>query len=37
MRIAGLERLVQDLRAELASLRLSHSEDPHNEPPPPHY
>jgi len=37
MRIAGLERLVQDLRTELASLRLSHSEDPHNEPPPPHY
>jgi SlyX protein len=37
MRIAALERLVHDLRTELASLRLSQSHDPHSEPPPPHY
>lgn len=37
LRIAGLERLLHDLRAELASLRLSQGPDPHSEPPPPHY
>jgi SlyX protein len=37
MRIATLERLVHDLRTELASLRLGQGHDPHSEPPPPHY
>ncbi|WP_329740539.1 SlyX family protein [Dyella sp. A6] len=37
LRMAGLERLVHDLRTELASLRLSQSDDPRSEPPPPHY
>jgi SlyX protein len=37
MRIAALERLVHDLRTELASLRLGQGHDPHSEPPPPHY
>lgn len=37
MRIATLERLVHDLRSELASLRLGQGHDPHSEPPPPHY
>lgn len=37
-RIALLERIVRDLRGELASLRLSGpGHDPHDEPPPPHY
>nr|WP_266156795.1 SlyX family protein [Dyella silvatica] len=36
-RIAMLERLIHDLRNELSSMRLSHGDDPHNEPPPPHY
>jgi SlyX protein len=37
IRIAALERLVHDLRTELASLRLGQGHDPHSEPPPPHY
>lgn len=37
LRIATLERLVHDLRSELASLRLGQAHDPHSEPPPPHY
>ncbi|HEX5306973.1 MAG TPA: SlyX family protein [Dyella sp.] len=37
MRIAALERLVRDLRSELASVRIGASSDPHDEPPPPHY
>ncbi|WP_049621484.1 SlyX family protein [Frateuria defendens] len=37
LRIAQLERLVRDLRAELSTLRLSQGHDPHSEPPPPHY
>lgn len=36
-RIAALERALRDLRGELASVRSGHSDDPHNEPPPPHY
>jgi SlyX protein len=37
LRIAGLERLVRDLRSELASVRAGSGHDPHSEPPPPHY
>ena len=37
MRIATLERMVRDLRSELASVRTGQGNDPHNEPPPPHY
>ena len=37
VRIATLERLVRDLRSELATVRLGHGSDPHSEPPPPHY
>jgi SlyX protein len=37
MRIAALERLVQDLRSELATVRTGQGHDPHSEPPPPHY
>jgi len=36
-RIAALERLIRDLRGELSSLRAGQSDDPHSEPPPPHY
>jgi SlyX protein len=36
-RIASLERLVRDLRGELSSMRSAQSDDPHDEPPPPHY
>lgn len=37
MRIAALERIVRDLRNELASARVGASGDAHDEPPPPHY
>jgi SlyX protein len=37
LRMAALERTLRDLRRELASLRLAQADDPHNEPPPPHY
>lgn len=37
MRIATLERMVRDLRSELASVRTGQGHDSHNEPPPPHY
>ena len=37
MRIATLERMVRDLRSELASVRTGQGHDPHSEPPPPHY
>ncbi|MDW2981516.1 MAG: SlyX family protein [Rhodanobacter sp.] len=36
-RIAVLERALRDLRGEMASLRIAQGDDPHNEPPPPHY
>lgn len=36
-RIAALERALHDLRGEMASMRISQGDDPHNEPPPPHY
>lgn len=36
-RIAALERTLRDLRGEMASLRVSQGDDPHDEPPPPHY
>lgn len=37
IRIATLERMVRDLRSELASVRTGQGHDPHSEPPPPHY
>ena len=37
LRMAGLEQTVRDLRRELATLRLAQADDPHGEPPPPHY
>jgi SlyX protein len=36
-RIAALERALRDLRGELSSMRTASADDPHNEPPPPHY
>ena len=36
-RIALLERTLRDLRGEMAAMRVSQGEDPHDEPPPPHY
>ena len=37
VRIAALERALRDLRGELSSLRMAPADDPHSEPPPPHY
>jgi SlyX protein len=37
LRLAVLERTLRDVRRELASLRLAQADDPHGEPPPPHY
>jgi len=37
MRLVVLERMVRELRAELAAMRVAQSHDPHSEPPPPHY
>lgn len=37
MRIALLERTLRELRNELTSLRQGQADDPHSEPPPPHY
>jgi SlyX protein len=37
MRIAALERALRDLRGELSSMRVAQADDPHSEPPPPHY
>ncbi len=36
-RIAALERALRDLRGEMASMRAGQADDPHDEPPPPHY
>ncbi|WP_205744494.1 SlyX family protein [Dyella sp. M7H15-1] len=36
LRMAELERLVRELRSELASVRTGSGHDPHSEPPP-HY
>ena len=36
-RILALERMIRELRLELAALRGAQSHDPHSEPPPPHY
>jgi SlyX protein len=37
LRLAVLEGTLRDVRRELASLRLAQADDPHGEPPPPHY
>ncbi len=37
MRMAGLERALRELRGELSSIRSAPGDDPHSEPPPPHY
>lgn len=36
-RLLALEQAMRDLRAELASIRVGLGDDPHSEPPPPHY
>ncbi len=36
-RLLALEQAMHDLRAELASMRTALGDDPHDEPPPPHY
>lgn len=36
-RIAALERALRDLRGEMATMRVGQADDPHDEPPPPHY
>ncbi len=36
-RIAALERALRDLRGEMAAIRVAQGDDPHDEPPPPHY
>ncbi len=36
-RLLALEQTLRDLRAELASVRAGLGDDPHSEPPPPHY
>lgn len=37
VRIAALERMIRDLRSELATVRADQGHDAHSEPPPPHY
>ncbi len=37
LRIATLEHALRELRGELSSMRVAQVDDPHNEPPPPHY
>ncbi len=37
LRLVSLERSLLDARRELANLRLDQADDPHGEPPPPHY
>jgi SlyX protein len=37
VRIAALERMLRELRGELSTMRIGQADDPHNEPPPPHY
>ena len=36
-RIALLERALRDMRGEMAAMRVLQGDDPHDEPPPPHY
>ncbi len=36
-RIAALERALRDMHGELSSMRTALADDPHSEPPPPHY
>ena len=36
-RIAALERALRDLRGEVVTMRVAQGDDPHDEPPPPHY
>ena len=37
LRLAAIERALRELRGELATMRVAQADDPHNEPPPPHY
>ena len=37
VRIANLERALRELRGELSSMRIGEVDEPHSEPPPPHY
>ncbi|TCV97492.1 SlyX protein [Luteibacter rhizovicinus] len=36
-RLAALERAMRDLRSDLSNMRAGLGNDPHSEPPPPHY
>jgi SlyX protein len=36
-RVAGIEHALRELRGELSAMRTARSDDPHDEPPPPHY
>jgi SlyX protein len=36
-RIAALERALHDLRGEMARTRIAQGDNPHTDPPPPHY
>jgi SlyX protein len=36
-RVAALEHALRELRGELSAMRSASSDDPHDEPPPPHY
>ena len=36
-RIAFLELALRDLRGEMSAMRVAQADDPHDEPPPPHY
>lgn len=36
-RLLALEQAMRDLRSEMTSMRSALGDDPHNEPPPPHY
>jgi len=37
VRLVALERMLHELRTELASMRVAQGADSHDEPPPPHY
>lgn len=36
-RVAAIERALRELRGELSAMRTAQADDPHDEPPPPHY
>jgi SlyX protein len=36
-RVAAIEHALRELRGELSGMRTAQADDPHDEPPPPHY